>query len=108
MVRVQGNATPCPGPYLTMVAASSRLTSMLSKPQRLGSVTPFTVPTPDGSQRKYSEYHRVSIRYSDGGVALSIAGPFAQPAKPVRNASRRGGLPLILMPRLGVLVLKVL
>jgi hypothetical protein len=41
-------------------------------------------------------------------VALSIARPFAQPPKPVRKTSRRGWLPLILTPRLVVLVLKVL
>ena len=41
------------------------------------------------------------------GIARSIAGSFAQPPKPVRETSRLGGLPLILMPRLLVLVLKV-
>jgi hypothetical protein len=42
------------------------------------------------------------------GVARSIAGPFAQRPILWRETSRRRGLPLILMPRLLVLVLKVL
>jgi hypothetical protein len=56
---------------------------------------------------KYSEHRRV-INPLRRRVSLPIAGPFAHPPKPVRETSGRNGLPLILMLRFVVLVLKVL